>query len=82
MLAKRYFGSRVIVAGRNPPCGSCKRVLGAFAKAYSNCGYGELEYDTTAGQARDVAKLNLAGLYPNEEFRFGDFVAEYTRLLG
>lgn len=82
MRAKRFFGTRVVIAGRNPPCGTCRRVLDAFARAYNDGMYGELEYDKTNGQARDVPKLNLSALYPDEEFRFGDFVAEYTRRLG
>ncbi|TKC93040.1 hypothetical protein [Polyangium fumosum] len=82
MRIERPFGMNVRIAGRNPPCDSCREVLVAFSKAYYDCGYGTLTYDTTRGQARGPAQLDLATLYPDAEFRFGDFVGQYTRALG
>lgn len=81
MQAQRFFGVRVVVAGRNPPCGSCRAVLDAFAEAYEECMYGQLVYDKTPGQSRNVKKLDLASLYPGAESRFEDFVKAYTKAL-
>ncbi|MDI1483461.1 hypothetical protein [Polyangium sp. y55x31] len=82
MRIERPFGMSVRIAGRNPPCDSCREVLDAFSKAYEDCGYGTLDYDRSPGQARGPAQLDLAALYPDAEFRFGDFVGQYTRELG
>jgi len=82
MRIERPFGMNVHIAGRNPPCDSCREVLDAFSTAYAECGYGTLTYDRTRGQARGPAQLDLATLYPGAEFRFGEFIGQYTRALG
>lgn len=70
----------VIIGGRNPPCGSCREVLDAFAGAYSNWGYGTLTYDTNKGQERCRARLNLRTLFRSPGWgRFSNFCKQYTR---
>jgi hypothetical protein len=80
LMSKGKVVRNVVIAGRNPPCGSCLAVLNAFAKWYKLLGYGSIDYDPTLGQDRaSISKLDLTAQFaaPADKL-FKAFVERYT----